>query len=61
MAEFTNEDDVTIEIPFDDNELDELAHALSNNTTYEFTAQTNTGREFKIVLMTEDEYDQRRK
>ena len=56
-----NEDDVTIEISLDDNELDEIGHALANNTTFEFVAQTNTGREFNIVIMTEDEKEQRGK
>ena len=58
---FTLEDDVTIEIALDDNELDEIAHALANNTTIDWVANTNTGREFKIVIMTYDEYEQRRK
>ena len=58
---FTLEDDNTIEIALDDNELDEIAHALANNTTVDFVASTNTGREFRIVIMTYDEYEQRRK
>jgi len=61
MKEFTLEDDVTIEIGFTQEDLEELANLIHKNETMEFVESTNTGREFKIVLMSHDEHEQRRK
>ena len=58
---FTLEDDVTIEIGFDQKDINTLVETIAENAVWEFVAKTNTGREFKIVLMQQDEYEQRRK
>jgi len=61
MKEFTNEDDVTIEIGLSKKEVCELMDIIDQNDTYSFTASTVTGREFRVVLMSDDELEQRKK
>ena len=58
---FTLEDDVTIEIGWTTEELEELCMKIAENETIDFVAQTVTGREFKIVMMSQDEKEQREK
>lgn len=56
-----NEDDITIEIPLTEQDLEDFKDMLNNNDTIEWIFPTRTGKEFYIQLMTEDEYNQRNK
>lgn len=61
MAERKLEDDIVIEIPITEDDIEQFKDMLDSNEVIEWVFPTRTGKEFYIQLMTEDEYEQRGK